>query len=243
MSIPNLIKYLSQFKQIMDDQKVRYKEPSWPWYSIHRPRDKSIFESKSKVLVPYRSKSNNFAFSEEPVFSSRDVFYLTPKSSEKTIVKNTLLILNSRLCLFWLKHKGKVKGDTLELYATPLSEIPIKVFNKSQNISSYLLALLLNAKVVDKSIPNAHIAKIFEDVIDALVFELYFPEDFAEKGIEIEKHAQVIFKSIEGLSEEEQIKSIQEAYQTLQKEGNLLGNAIKLMKVELKELLLPILSV
>lgn len=92
-------------------------------------------------------------------------------------------------------------------------------------------------------IPNPHISEAFEEVIDALVFELYFPEEFAEKGIEIKKYAQDIFKPIEDLSEEEQIKAIQEAYQTLQEKDNPLRNQIKLMKMELKELLLPILSV
>jgi hypothetical protein len=76
-----------------------------------------------------------------------------------------------------------------------------------------------------------------------LVFELYFPEEFAEKGIEIEKYAKDIFKPIDGLSEEEQIKAIQEAYETLREKDNPLRNQIKLMKIELKELLLPILSV
>jgi hypothetical protein len=37
-------------------------------------------------------------------------------------------------------------------------------------------------------IPNTHISESFEEVIDALVFELYFQVEFAEKGIEIEKY-------------------------------------------------------
>jgi adenine-specific DNA-methyltransferase len=72
---------------------------------------------------------------------------------------------------------------------------------------------------------------------------LYFPEDFAEKDIAIEKYAQDIFKPIDGLSEEEQIKAIQVAYKTLREKDNPLRNQIKLMRIELKELLLPILSV
>lgn len=240
--IPNFIKHLNQFKPIMDDQKVRYNELTWPWYSIHRPREKSIFESDSKIIVPYRCKSNNFAFSQFPVYSSRDVFYLTSKE-DKNIVKDTLLILNSRLCLFWLKHKGKVKGDTLELYATPLSEIPIILFSEHQAISDYILKLLTTSYNVNQTIPNNHISEAFEEVVDALVFELYFSEEFAEKDIEIEKYAKDIFNPIEGLKEDEQIKALQKAYQTLREKDNPLRNQIKLMKIELKELLLPILSV
>jgi adenine-specific DNA-methyltransferase len=240
--IPNFIKHLGKFKPIMEDQKFRYNEPTWPWFSIHRPREKTIFESTSKIIVPYRCKSNNFALSESPVYSSRDVFYLTPKNDDAN-VKDTILILNSKLCFFWLKHKGKVKGDTLELYATPLSEIPIRSFNTRQSLIDYILKLLTTSLVVIQETPNNHIYETFQEVVDALVFELYFPEEFEEKGIEIEKYVKDIFKPIEGLSEEEQIKAIKEAYETLREKDNPLRNQIKLMKIELKELLLPILSV
>lgn len=98
-------------------------------------------------------------------------------------------------------------------------------------------------KKIDTNIPNTHISDAFEEVIDALVFELYFPEEFAEKGIAIEKYAQDIFNPIEGLKEDEKIKAIQKAYQTLREKDNPLRNQIKLMKIELRELLLPILSV
>ena len=79
-------------------------------------------------------------------------------------------------------------------------------------------------------------------MIDSLVLEMYFPIDFLENGIEIEKFAEPIFKSLNGLSEDEQIKLIQEAYNTLRAKENPLRNQIKLMKIEMKDLLLPILS-
>ena len=44
--------------------------------------------------------------------------------------------LNSRLFYFWLLRNGKLKGSSLELYSRPLSEIPIKMFDK--NSFSYL---------------------------------------------------------------------------------------------------------
>jgi predicted nucleotide-binding protein (sugar kinase/HSP70/actin superfamily) len=95
---------------------------------------------------------------------------------------------------------------------------------------------------IEEFIPNKHISEAFEEVIDALVFEFYFPDEFAEKGIEIEKYAQEVFKPIDGLSEEEQLKAIQEAYETLREKKNPLRNQILLMQIELKELLNPILS-
>ncbi|HBI01234.1 MAG TPA: hypothetical protein DDY18_06375, partial [Flavobacterium sp.] len=161
-------------------------------------------------------------------------------------LKYLTLLLNSQLSKFWFRYKGKMQGNNYQIDKNPLVNIPIKNTNNCVNFKRLFefrkVIETINKSVID-SIPNAHISEAFEEVIDALVFELYFPEEFAEKGIAIEKYAKDIFKPIEGLSEEEQIKAIQEAYQTLREKDNPLRNQIKLMKIELKELLLPILSV
>ena len=127
-----------------------------------------------------------------------------------------------------------------------INELPIPSLSQIEklpcDIIQYLMPIKSDIPILD-SIPNTHLSEAFEEVIDALVFELYFPEEFAEKGIAIEKYAQDIFKPIDGLSGEAQIKAIQEAYETLREKDNPLRNQIKLMQIELKELLLPILSV
>lgn len=241
---PNVKSHLSKYKSILDDQILEYEE-SFPWFALNRPRTKEIFEDSDKIILPYRSISNTFAYSNEPIYGSRDVLFITKKTRDYSI-KPLLCILNSKLIFFWLYNKGKRKGNTLELYQAPVSEIPIRT-NLNKAILSFLCDFIIRLKLSNKDIsefvPNSHISEAFEEVIDALVFELYFPEEFAEKGIEIEKYAQDIFKPIDNLSEEEQIKAIQEAYQTLREKDNPLRNQIKLMKIELKELLLPILSV
>ena len=79
----------------------------------------------------------------------------------------------------------------------------------------------------------------FEDVIDALIFELYFPEEFKSKGIAIEKYAVELFVPVAGLSEAEKLEKIKAVY----KKENPLRHEIKRMKTELEDLLSPILSV
>jgi adenine-specific DNA-methyltransferase len=241
---PNVKNHLSRYKSILDDQIIEYEE-SFPWFALNRPRTKEIFEDTDKIILPYRSNTNTFAYSDEPIYGSRDVLFITKKTNSYPI-KPLLCILNSKLIFFWLYNKGKRKGNTLELYQAPVSEIPIRT-NLDKWILTYLIDYLLLSKQsktqINEFVPNNHISEAFEEVIDALVFELYFPKEFAEKGIEIEKYAQDIFKPIEGLKKDEQIKAIEKAYQTLREKDNPLRNQIKLMKIELKELLLPILSV
>src|SRR5690606_29469044 len=96
---------------------------------------------------------------------------------------------------------------------------------------------------LNESAPNSHILTYFEEVIDALVLEMYFKEDFIKKGIEIENNATSLITPLDGLSKEEQKNRVQETYKTIREKENSLRTQIKLMKNELKELVLPILSV
>ena len=243
--IPNLINHLSTYRPIAEDQKARYDEQSWPWYALHRPREREIFKNNCKILVPYRSKKNNFAFSEREVYSSRDVFYLMAKGDTSCQeVKGCAVLLNSSLIYFWLYHRGKRKGDTLELYATPLSEIPIADgVKKLSPFLDYQITLLSSQAKIHSDFENKFIVEEVSNVINAVALELYFPEEFKSKGIEIEKHAKQLFVSIEDLEDTEKLEQIRSVYENLRKKENPLRNQIKLMKIELKDLLLPILSV
>ncbi|MBD3750499.1 MAG: Eco57I restriction-modification methylase domain-containing protein [Sphingobacteriales bacterium] len=167
-NIPNIINHLSRFKPILQDQVVRYEEPNWPWYALHRPREQAIFESNLKILVPYRSKINAFAICEEPIYSSRDVFFLTNNKKSKISLYAITAILNSKLIFYWLFHKGKRKGDTLELYNTPLSEIPInkKLINNAKLFEKKAI------EITTRKSENKNYKNITME-IDSLTFKLY----------------------------------------------------------------------
>jgi methylase of polypeptide subunit release factors len=126
---PAIEKHLKKFKSILVDQMERYGE-EYPWYALHRPRDQENFECKDKLVVPYRAKENIFSYCPAPVYSSRDVLFILPQKHIRS--KALAVLLNSRTYYVWLYHKGKRKGDTLELYQTPLSEMPIPDLSDAQ---------------------------------------------------------------------------------------------------------------
>ena len=95
------------------------------WYELTWPRDRRIFESP-KIVAPQRAKTNYFAYTKQPFFASADVYYITEKSNVSPYSLPILsLMLNSSLYQTWLKSFGKRKGNLLELYATPLKNLPI----------------------------------------------------------------------------------------------------------------------
>jgi adenine-specific DNA-methyltransferase len=170
---PNIKRYLSKFKEILDDQANRYGE-DYPWYALHRPREQEIFESE-KILVPYRSKTNIFGYSLDSVYSSRDVFFITKKENHD--LKYLLGILNSKLVYLWLYFRGKRKGDMLELYYAPLSEIPTKeIPSPKQNfliqLVDQILSIAKDSDYLDNPDKRAKV-KDMEKEIDQLVYKLY----------------------------------------------------------------------
>jgi len=170
---PNIKNYLLKFKKILQDQAKRYEE-KYSWYALHRPRKEEIFTNKQKILVPFRNKTNTFGYYENPVFSSRDVFYITKKNDEN--IKFILSLLNSKLIYFWLYHKGKRKGETLELYYRPLSEIPIKKISEEEQkpfveLVDQILKITSAENYDPKNPPQEQ--KLLESKINQMVYKLY----------------------------------------------------------------------
>jgi len=178
---PEVHKHLQKFKLILEDQRNNYDE-NYPWYALHRPRNQNIFETE-KILVPYRSKKNTFGYAVEPAYGSDDVYFITYKDSVFNL-KYVLALLNSRLFFLWLYHKGKGKGETLELYYTPLSEVPIKKYGVDQKpfieVVDQILALTKDEDYPYNPDKQTRVKK-YGHQIDQLVYKLYglTPEEIA----------------------------------------------------------------
>ncbi len=103
-----------------------------PWYALQWPREAWRFNGPL-IAVPQRAFVNVFAFEKEAVYGSADIYYISAKLRDEHLLERTLFTvsyLNSRLVYYWLSLKGKRKGSMLELYASPLKEIPILTYDE-----------------------------------------------------------------------------------------------------------------
>lgn len=138
------------------------------YYCISYARDEELFDGP-KIVSPQRSYQNTFCFNDVPWYASADVYYITPKEPNISL-KYVLALINSRLYFLWLYFKGKRKGEMLELYQKPLSEIPIKhISPDKQKPFIRLVDRILAAKARDAS---ADVSGL-EREIDELVYALY----------------------------------------------------------------------
>ena len=176
---PNILNHLSKYKSILEGRWSKY-----PWWCLDRPRKQEIFES-SKIVCPQRSYLNTFAYNDIPWYSSADVYYIT-KKNENFNLKYILSILNSKLCYFWLYFRGKRKGEMLELYQKPLSEIPIKRVSKEEQLKiankTDVLIEHLKANNFKENLQVDKESSRLKKELDYMIYNLY---DLNDKEIEI----------------------------------------------------------
>lgn len=151
------------------------------YFVLFTPKKESYFIGE-KIIAPYRCKSNIFSYNDGNWFSSKDIVYILKKDGRVSL-KYLTGLLNSRLIGIWLKTNGKRKGEILELYVKPLSEIPIVIADSQQPIIDLVDQIL----VAKKLNPQADISAL-EIKIDRLVYTLFNLTEAEIKLIENKCH-------------------------------------------------------
>lgn len=182
---PRLINYLSKFKRILENRSQ--PEHMLDWWDLHqiRMKDKNktgeikkmIFDGP-KLVAPYRSTRNTFAYNDFPFYAATDVYYMTARDGVAFEPFYLLGVLNSKLIFTWLYHRGKRKGQMLELLTSPLSEIPIATGAPEQKQAiEKLVHQIIAAKTTNPTVDTTKL----ESQIDHLVYTLYnlTPEEIA----------------------------------------------------------------
>lgn len=160
-------------------------------------------------------------------------------------------ILNSKPATYFFKNfysGGDLRGNTFRYKKAFLNNLPIPIPNKQHEVAfevlvGYIQYLYKDTEPINEYVPNSHIAEVFEEVIDAMVFELYFPEEFKKVDIQFVKYIERDFQSIDGKSENNQKEIIHNTYQKLREKENEIRNNLQLMDIRLENLVMQIKSI
>jgi adenine-specific DNA-methyltransferase len=173
-NLPKIKEHLMKYYEIIKDRR-EVKSGQINYFNLQWSRKKEIFLGK-KIVVPYRSKINTFAYNEIEWFCRSDCYVITKKCKELDL-KYLLSLLNSKLFFIWLYYKGKRKGKLLELFQTPLSEVPIKEISseKQKPFLEVVDKILMITKCEDyfENPDKRDNVEKLEKKIDQLVYDLY----------------------------------------------------------------------
>ncbi len=182
----------SDYKQVYRGKNIKSYQLNWGgeyiWYRPDLMKEKvgsvsytkDLFEvpeklitqrvnSSMQLLCAYDNKKNYFI--DTTLFSRYETW------DNKTSLKYLCSILNSTLINYW--YCNKYLMPTIGIYE--LHSIPIKISmqqDKYSIIADYIIGL--KEKQINSS--------FFEDLIDAMVYELYFPEEIKFAGCEVLKY-------------------------------------------------------
>lgn len=177
---PNILSHINKYIKVITARnydsgelnKAKKLKKLWVLSSSRKDFNFSL----PKIISPQRTYKNIFGYTEKLWSASADVYFITSKSKDIEL-KYILSLLNSNLYYYWLYEKGKRKGEMLELYLTPLSEIPIKKVN--EDIQSKFVSIVDKILVItqtDDYLENQEkqdAVKEYEKQIDIMVYKLY----------------------------------------------------------------------
>lgn len=175
---PKIKEHLLPYKEMLSDRPTTGTLESafskGYWYIMSTSRRVNM--ERQKIVAPQRSKTNTFGYNECEWYASADVYFITEPKPEYQL-KYILSLLNSKLYYIWLYNKGKRKGESLELYQKPLSEIPIKkadvqAQNKFVSIVDKILAITQTEDYLQNQ-EKQNAVKEYEKQIDVMVYKLY----------------------------------------------------------------------
>jgi Eco57I restriction-modification methylase len=117
-------RHLARFRDVIalcDEVKEGKHEP----FHLHRGRREGIFLVPKLVGVRQTDRPC-FAYTEESYFVALAANVITARDSGPRVDLLALLaVLNSAASFFWFFHRGKRKGDLLQIDGTPLKGFPV----------------------------------------------------------------------------------------------------------------------
>ncbi len=215
-------------------EKLNSKSGSAPWYELQaNPSDEIISAfDKPKIVWGELSDEAKFAYDDSGYFLDATVFLMLGKN-----LKTVLSIMNSKLGNWYFSLISSTSGmgtnrwKKYKIEKFPLPNITNEINTKFKSIADYLI--LINdpeQPYLFENISNEIVSRFFEEVLNMMVYELYFEEHMKESKIDVLQF--VDFKDISQLETfEEKRDVIQREYYKLKEKDNPIRNRILLAPV------------
>jgi len=170
---PAIKKHLEQFKdQLMPGVQGGRKAGSYEWYEI---QDNIAYWKEfetPKILYQEIATYQAFAWNETKAYTNNKTFLISDTS------KSLLSILNSKLFYFILDNSvQKMAGDAFAMQSIYLEKLPIaKPTPELEKLLTQLVDYILLLSAQPSGVQVQAVVRYWEQVIDALVYELYLPD-------------------------------------------------------------------
>lgn len=164
--------------------------------------------SKEKIVWLEMSPEPNFAFIKNEIYILNTSYILTGKH-----LKWLLPILDSELLNgYFPMITTDVRGKTRRYIKQYVENLPVVAYQENY---AYIFEALSDYVHVIKLFGQKFLSTFFEQLIDGLVYELYFPEELKAAGKELQPHIGNLTPLADDMPEEQKLAIIQQEFDRL----------------------------
>ncbi|MEX2054288.1 MAG: N-6 DNA methylase [Candidatus Colwellbacteria bacterium] len=170
---PKLKAHIDNFKEILTSDFAPY--------GLHRARDSRLFKGEG-IFSLRKAEKPAFSYVNFPCYVSQSYYVIKP---DNVNLKYLTALFNSKIANFWLRNRGKMQGDNLQIDKAPLLNFPIKL-TRDERAEKRIVSLVdevmkTNARlqkvepILEKKKYDALRADIqkLEDKIDEEIYAVY----------------------------------------------------------------------
>jgi very-short-patch-repair endonuclease len=218
-------------------EDILYCEPDF--LNVSKFKTKELFMNTPKLVTKFTSNEIVFALDNVGYFNTNSVYNCHLKETSLVSYLLLLPILNSKLITFWF-NSAFLNIDNLfpHIQKNQLENIPIKIPSNSfifENVCNYIL-FLKNFKQI--LLNSNFIISYFEQIIDGMVYELYFPELLKKYNREVIKHLGDLPEFTDDMSDEQKMTICKKVFERLHDAAHPVRINLEKMKEEIPEILI-----
>jgi len=201
------------------------------WYAYVYPKNLIEF-TQPKIMTQVLAKKASMVFDENLGYR----FVGGGNAGGYGIVLNSdaginywylLALLNSTLLDFYLQnHSSRFQNGYFSYAKRFISKIPIKIGSEQQQILISRMGQYLQL-LYEKGYGNDMLTSFYEELLDSLIYELYFSSTLKSANKEILKHLGDLRPITDEMSDEEKLAIIQSEFEQLYDPNHPVRNAIE----------------
>jgi len=233
---PQLKQRLLPYKPKLSNRREA-KNGKIRWFDLQWPREQEFFESE-KLICRFKASENTFCYDANGFYSSADttVVALNERGKKEFETKYLLALLNSKVLSFYFKSYGKLMDYRYEYYPGPVGRLRIKKTAKQKCYSTIVTYILFLKTQKLQTVSDQLIPTYFEQIIDGMVYELYFPELLKKRNREIIKYLGELPEFTEDMSDEQKMQICKKVFDRLNDKEHPVRVNLEKMKEEIKEI-------
>ncbi|MBR5972439.1 MAG: Eco57I restriction-modification methylase domain-containing protein [Paludibacteraceae bacterium] len=238
--------YLKECEDVLRDRENGRLKNDEFWYRYIYPKNLTLFDNE-KLVAPEISYGGNFAYDFNGEFYSTTKIYGYIKNKEVVEgYKFWLALFNSRLFWFFIQNTGYVlrggyytfKTDYINPFPVPNTDANCRVQGIIEQLVDYIVYLndSGNSNILSHT-SNKRISSHIEEIVDMVVYELYFEQHMKDKQIDV---VSFLNKYTWDNGHKDIQKEIESFYLWYQQSENPIRQRIMLLETRSKDLLYQI---